>query len=152
MELKEITLLSEEEYMQYKFLIPPLKDWWWLKTPSMVTDFVRVVQPNGDISHKSCYGHCGGVRPVLKFDLEMADPLFWHKTESLIGSKIKYGRCEWVVLDVENNEIYALCNYLLEEKHFDDCDNIWEKSKLKNWLETDTIEYIERLQKAFGEI
>ena len=142
MELKTITLLSMEEYEKHRNII--LKtSWWWLKTPYPKYDkCVRAVGRNGDLGFDTCYVSGAGVRPFCIFNLESSNPLFWHKPEALVGSKIQYGKYKWTILNTENGELHALCDEFIAYSCFDKNTNIWEESELKVWLETEGLKLI----------
>ena len=136
MTIKEITLLSEEEYVKYRSIISNIDCHWWLKTPCLeFDDYVRVVRFSGNPSSRLCSDGSGGVRPALKVIVDSSDPAFWHKSEKLIGSKIELNKYTWTVLNVECDALYILCDSIIAEHYFDPEVNIWEESKLKQWLE-----------------
>jgi hypothetical protein len=83
-----------------------------------------------------------GVRPFCIFNLECIDPLFWHKPETLVGSKIEYGKYTWSVFKTKDGDIYALCDEIIAKRRFDEKTNIWEKSELKTWLEVEGLKLI----------
>lgn len=66
-----VSLLTVDEYREYRKLIPNTDDWWWLITPwsTHCNDcdiYTTVVSPSGVINHNVCgYGY--GVRPVCIF-------------------------------------------------------------------------------------
>ena len=135
--LKSVRLLNEEEYTKHKSMIPEATNWWWLKTPNLqYNSFVRIIHDDGDLHDCDCICYNGGVRPLCIFNLESTNPIFWYKSEVLVGSKIEYGKYKWTILSIEGCEIHALCDEIIAECCFDRKTNIWEESQLKRWLET----------------
>ena len=143
MVLKEITLLSEEEYAKYKSIISNAGWYWWLKTlDSHYDDGIRVVDDDGSLSFGNRDDCVGGVRPLCIFNLESSNPMFWRKPKTLVGSKIKCGKFEWTVLNAEAGELYALCDEIIAKHRFDSKTNVWEDSELKAWLESEGLSLI----------
>jgi hypothetical protein len=142
MEIKTITLLSEEEYEKHRTIIPETS-WWWLKTPHHSADVhVRVVDKYGEIFTYHCRYSWNGVRPVVVLELSTSDFAFWCKPETLVGSKIEYGKYKWTVLDANSGTIYALCDELITTLPFDAETNVWKESELKAWLETEGLKLV----------
>lgn len=145
MTVKEITLLSTEDYEKYEPIIPVIRDdRWWLRSPSYDQDRAVFVLTNGSI-HKLGYGvyYCdSAVRPALILELEVSNNLFWYKPERLVGTKIKYGNYKWTILDADFGELYVLCDELIARHRFDPKSNDWDKSELKQWLETEGMKLI----------
>ena len=141
--VKEMTLLSREEFKKYKSLIPETMQWWWLKSPAISYQHdVYSVDYVNDVCIDGCYDRDGGVRPLCIFSLDSTESTFWCKSEKLIGSKIKYGKYNWTVLNSEYGEIYALCDEVVVKHRFDKDTNIWDNSELKILLETAVLEMI----------
>ena len=142
--IEEISLLSENDYIKYRHLIPLVNAWYWLKTPEpLYKNAVRIIDERGDLAGLYCSTNGGDVRPVCFFDFEPGDLLFWYKGEKLIGSKIKYGAYSWTVLNIENNKLYALCDEIIATcRRFDDKSNVFERSELKYWLKTTGLQLI----------
>ena len=148
MEIKTITLLSAEEYEKCKTIIPQTS-WWWLKTPYLNdkvpyfddNDCVRVVFDNV-LDYNACDFNHAGVRPVGIFNIELTSPMFWHKSEALIGTKMQYGNYNWTIFNIQNGELYALCDKNIAKRRFDSTSNVWESSELKTWLETEGVKLI----------
>ena len=137
---KNITLLTDEEYIKYKSLIPVTDDWWWLKTPySAYKNGVRAIKCYGDRCNNFCFSDNGGVRPLCVFEVETADSIFWSKPEMLIGSKIEYGKYKWTVLNVESSVLYVLCDEIITRRRFDSSVNVWANSELRRWLKTEGL-------------
>lgn len=67
-----VSLLSVDDYRQYRKLIPNNEQWWWLLTPwstpcNGYEVQVSVVSPSGDVGSYGCYGNLRGVRPLCIF-------------------------------------------------------------------------------------
>ena len=141
--LEKITLLSLEEYTKNEKIIPVIEEYWWLRTPGDNFN-ACYVYPNGnaDACGFHVYLETISVRPALKLNLEFDDPLYWHRTKTLVGAKIKYGKYTWTILNTKNGELYALCDEVISKHYFDEETNIWEESELKHWLETEGLKLI----------
>ena len=142
MEFLKITLLKEEEYAKYKSIIPDATAWWFKTPHPEYADRVRVVDNFGRVNDVSCFMSLGGVRPLCIFNLKTSDPLFWHKSKGLVGSKIEYGKYNWTILNIENGKLLALCDNIIAYRRFDKSTNVWERSELKMWLETEGFKLI----------
>ena len=138
--LQNISLLTSDEILKYAPMITLTKDDWWLKTPEFnTTKYVCTVDFAGFFDRALCWLVNRGVRPVGIFEMEVSNPLFWHKPEVLVGSKVEFGKYSWTVLDVKSGGLYALCDDIVAYHCFDEKTNVWEKSELKHWLETDGL-------------
>lgn len=144
MTVKEITLLSKEEYKKHRSVIPVISYYWCLRSPGKYQDQTTVVDHNGDIvaDRISVYNSHSAVRPALKLNLEMTDNRFWYKPEKLVGSKIRFGKYNWTVLDANLGELYVLCDKLITRRRFDPESNDWDASELKRWLKTEGMKLI----------
>jgi hypothetical protein len=141
MTLKEITLLSKEEYRKHKSIIPEVNRWWWLKTPEY-DSCVCTVDFAGFFDKSRCWLANRAVRPAGIFELDVSDSLFWHKSENLIGSKIKYGKYSWMILNAERGCLFTLCDDIVAYHCFDERTNDWDSSELKAWLWTEGLKLI----------
>ena len=140
--LKDITLLSAEMFEKYKPIIPVTNTGWWLKTScSAIDKWVNDVSDSGNMTLRRCDTPCG-VRPLCVFFVEFSDAAFWCKPKKLIGTTMWYGGFCWTILDVVNDEIYALCNITIEEHKFDCYSTIWETSELRRWLKSEGLKLI----------
>ena len=142
MTVKKIDLLTDEQYSRYKPLIPAIRNlWWWLQSPyDGFTKWINIV-----INNVVANGYCdetGGIRPFVVFELDVSDSKFWYKPEKLIGTKFEYGKYTWTILDAEQGELYALCDEVITKRCFDPESNDWNKSELKQWLETEGLKLI----------
>jgi hypothetical protein len=142
MELKKITLLSQAEYVMRESIIPKVPWWWWLKTPHLEFDNCVHVVFDDALDYNTCDFEHGGVRPLCVFALSFADAVYWHKSDKIIGSKIKFGKYKWTILSVNNDTMCALCDDVITNHRFDENTNVWEISELKQWLETEGLNLI----------
>jgi hypothetical protein len=69
--IDKISLLTIDQYRKYRYLITPIKGWWWLSTPwSTSSDYFRGVCGVDSGGCVGCRGYdynCGGVRPFCIF-------------------------------------------------------------------------------------
>ena len=135
-EIKEATLLSIEEYENYKELIPYLvssdveeEECWWLRSPGLQRYGVAIVY-NGDINEGGINYDFGAydVRPALKIEVSSANAF-------KAGSKLELLDKKWTILNISGQEAYILCDESIGRQLFDDDSNDWETSELKQWLE-----------------
>ncbi len=119
----ELTLLSEEEFLKYRDLIPPIWNWWWLKTPAQTyLNFAEYVTQRNDVFYDGAYViNYYGVRPALKSREIQMEP---GEHFSALGN-------EWIVLDAG----VAISEREIGRMKFDERTNLWERSELKRWLE-----------------
>ena len=126
--------------LNIKNIIPLIEDWWWLKDayPEETDDFVRCVDVEGILDYYECNGGLG-IRPALYIVLDTDKPFE-------VGSHIHIGSKSWTILDVTetpfDTELFVLCDTLLGEQCFDNANNNWETSELKEWLETKGLKLI----------
>ncbi len=81
LEIEDITLLSIEEYEAAKEYIPLMRDWWWLRSPGLSSNYAAYVNRGGWVFAGGTYvdGTYGVVRPALKIsnlrslDLQIGD-------------------------------------------------------------------------------
>lgn len=128
-EIEEITLLSIEEYEQYRSVIPSIDEYWWLRSPGEDSDNAAYIHYY-DVVNK--YGAAVdttgiGVRPALRINVS--------DTSSLQpGNKVQLLFQVWTVLDVKENQIYVLADDIVGRRRFDSKSNSWESSELKKWI------------------
>jgi hypothetical protein len=142
--LKNMTLLSEADYYKYRHLIPAINAFWWLKdaAPDDISR-VRMVNTHGGDVLNIHYGLKDvAIRPCCVFEPEISDPFYWKKLKSLIGSKIRYGRYDWVILDVVSDRLFAICDTFVLQDVFGIDSNRWEDSEIKKWFDTKGEEII----------
>lgn len=131
----KITLLSEDEYVQYKPLVPQIERWWWLKDKYCNSLYsVCCVYGDGFVKPDNC-DYANGIRPALRMNLTNQKSLN-------PGDKIRIGSKLFTVLSWEGTELFALCDDIIAIKAFDSHKNIWSASKLKQWLNTDGLKLI----------
>ncbi len=84
-EVTEITLLSVEEYEAAKDNIPPLNEYWWLRSPGFYSNIAACVAPDGGVHDIGDYVNAGsvGVRPALRVNPQSLN--------LQIGEKAQYG-------------------------------------------------------------
>ncbi len=136
-----ISLLTDEEFVQYKSQIPIIEDWWWLKPQTIVNQkndddksdigvikFVNLEGDKNDLGWEPFYRI--GVRPVIRFsfkDVTQGDVF------AALGNR-------WIVLD----EGFAISVDTICHKRIDGSAAYWEKilktkenrvCELKMWLE-----------------
>ena len=123
MKIKEITLLSYDEYSKYRHLISKIKNPWWLRSAPDET-FVYSVLGSGFL-FPDLPNQILGVRPAL-----ICSDLRKNSEE-----KIDIFGYTWTVLDKN----LLLCDSVITESQFDTTiileKNNWEESSLKEWLE-----------------
>lgn len=128
-EIKEVTLLSLEEYYKYKDLIPETLDlnFWWTKTSVGIVSAYAIDDVDGSV-YEFGYGvnlNSMGVRPVLKLSGKGLKP----KGRVLIDGN-------WfTILDVKTNALAISDKILFKSRFNDTYDNDWETSLLKKDLE-----------------
>ena len=126
MEVREITLLSLEEYNANCRFITNLDNWWWLRSPGYYGGGVACVLMDGDIEH---YGFSEdserSVRPALRIVPE-------NGIEK--GDRILAGGMPWTVI----SENLLLCDQSIGEMAFrNDCQtNKFELSDVKKLLDS----------------
>ena len=125
----EIFLLSTEEYMKYKKVIPKVHCWWWLRSLGIISNCATSVFEDGSITVAgvSVDNDCGAVRPALKishlksYDLE-------------VGDRIMVYNFPWILIDKN----LAIAEVPIAFDKFDDKSNDYENSYvrkfLKNWI------------------
>ena len=118
----EITLLTAEEYEQYKDRIPLVKDWWWLRSPGYSSSYAAFVYFDGSVDYYGdfVYSSFDAIRPALKSDI-----LNLHIGESFIALGNR-----WVMID----DGVAISQDVITHRRFDLESNDWETSELKSWL------------------
>lgn len=117
----EIFLLSEEEYMRYKNVIPVINSYWWLRSPSHSDDFAEGVDNDGSIYYgDDVYDDDGCVRPALHLE----------SSNHQIGDRIIKYDFPWIVI----NKCLAIAEVPIGFEKFDDKSNDYETSYIRKWL------------------
>lgn len=117
----EITLLTAEEYDKYKEIIPPVKVWWWLRSPGKRQIRVASVYITGFLNDSFVIDDTLAVRPVLKSEI----------LHLPIGEKFIALGNRWIALD----NCFAISEDVITHRRYGDNSNVWETSELKAWLE-----------------
>jgi len=144
MNISEVTLLSKEEYINYKRFIPEVDLWWWLQTPCDET-YVYVVFAGMDISAYNAGYTCGAVRPVLKISNLNMQP----------GERFELVDYTWTVISPDT----AICNKCVGfspyQKQAHDLSN-YENSDIRvwldNWTKLNDIRINQQAQPSFEEV
>lgn len=122
----EITLLTAEEYKAHKDAIPPLRCYWWLRSPGYYDDYASIVCDDGYVylAGHSVYDDDVAVRPALK----ISDP---DSSNLQIGDTLTILDNLWTYIGGG----LAISKYLIAQHRYDSDNNDWETSELKAWLE-----------------
>ena len=149
-EIKDITLLSEEEYEKVRDIIPACNIKWWLKSLNNPQDAYVVVDKDArKATHRELLYGCFGVRPVLvctlpNTELKIGDkvviPKFkWKKIseENIVGEQCLH---RWTVISDDRiicDEYIGRCRFELgfDEYEGDEYNESYIKSWLKDWLD-----------------
>ena len=127
--IKELTLLSEKEYLDAKENVPPTKGWWWwLRSPGDIRNYAAYVDVDGSLYGSRVDYDSGCVRPALRIsNLESSN--------LQIGDKFDLVGCVWTVI----SEGIALCDNSVgktcfrEDWEAGDANN-YDASDIKKWL------------------
>ena len=70
--IKELTLLSEKEYLDAKENVPPTKGWWWLRSPGYYQFSAALVGTDGSVNFYGNYvrDSDSAIRPALWINLD----------------------------------------------------------------------------------
>ena len=126
-DIREITLLSLEDYERNHYIIPTSDNWWWLKSGSPFRRNVAYVFIDGD-AYAQGYKvtSCADIRPLIYIDNE--------KSKDLVpGSVVKIGKYTATVLSDRS----CLIDYGVCRRRFDSDYNDYERSEIKKYLQTD---------------
>ena len=119
----EITLLTKEEYEAHREQIPPVNDWWWLRSPGDDSNYAAGVRSGGSV-----YNGGDGVR----HDYDAVRPALKSAILNLpIGEKFNALGNRWVMID----DGFAISEDVITHRRYDSKSNDWETSELKEWLE-----------------
>ncbi len=130
-DLKEITLLSEEEYVSCKAYIKPLLDWYWLRSPGDSCRDAKLVNEND--SFYVFFNIMTDVRFYVRPALRIGN-LGSLNLEA--GNFFMLGGYKWTVISDE----LALCDEtvgktVFKENWTEEESNKYETSDVKKWLE-----------------
>ena len=120
---KEVTLLSREEYLENKELIPLINEIWWLRSPGYYYDDAASVDYDGSLDRNYINNNSVCVRPALKIA---------HCEQLTPGDKIKIQDLYFTVL----NSGILLCDTVVGNVMFDNGSNDYDVSFIKLWLES----------------
>lgn len=149
LQIQDVTLLSSEEYEAAKKDIPPLDDWWWLRSPGLNSIYAAGVRSGGSV-YADGYGVSiagGVVRPALRIsNLKSLDLQIGDKISDLAGHT-------WTV--IANDLI--LCDdgigqHCFREDRKAEEANVYEKSDIKKYLEVWASEHQLLSSKQLGRI
>lgn len=128
-----VTLLSVDEYETAKEYIPPIKGWWWLRSPGDYRYYAAYVHRDGRVlTHgNNVYGAGGVVRPALS--ISNLDSLNLKSGDRLID----FCGFDWTVISAR----LAICDtgigtHCFQEDWRAPDANDYEKSDVKNYLES----------------
>ena len=132
--VKEITLLSAEEYYIYRHLIPQNNEWWWLRSPGPRNYRVNIVTVDGDVRTRYTWAKFGGIRPLLKVE----------NSDLKSGDKIILSNYTWTALTPK----LVLCDKIVktsvfrydkESKNANDYNSSDVKTVLNTWAMREKI-------------
>ena len=126
-----ITLLSVEEYEETRANIPPVHDYWWLRSPGYNGSSAADVRGDGDVDlNGNDVDYEDGVRPALRIsNLESSNPK--------IGDEIIVAERPWTVI----NEGLAIANKPIGACAF---RKDWRAEDANNYEASDVKKYIEK--------
>ena len=127
---KEITLLSEEEYIKNRELISLMRGFWWLRSPGYYKFNATYVRSDGILYDFDVNDDRGGVRPALKMQ---------GRHDLIPGDKIRIAEYTFTVLHGD----LVLCDTCIGTSMFDYESNNFETSVIRkylyNWAEENGI-------------
>ena len=128
----KIFLMNIDEYKFYKNRIPSLKTYWWLRSPGYYQNYAANVYGDGSVNYLGDFVYFGPycIRPVIKLlrDLEYSSVD--------IGSKITFHSHRFIIIDFDDDYIYAISISGLWYAHYDKDSNDYEDSYIRKWLNT----------------
>ena len=128
----KIFLMSIDEYKFYKNRIPTLKTYWWLRSPGSDQYNAALVNFDGFVLYDGLYvyGVDNCIRPVIKL---LRDSEY---SSVDIGSKITFHNHRFIIIDFDDDYIYAISISGLWYAHYDKDSNDYEDSYIRKWLNT----------------
>jgi hypothetical protein len=146
MEIKELSLLTPEEYNKCCFIVPHVDNDWWL-LPTDYDNKLHSVSRLGDLQNHSSLvcGFQRGIRPTIRIRFGADDIEFWKSPETFIGQKYLCKDLFWTVLgfNSDKKELFALCDELLCYNSIDVTFTGWDTSRLKDWLDNEALKLID---------
>ena len=125
----DITLLSAEEYMVAKENIPPVNEWWWLRSPGFFQCNAAIINSSGALVGRNVNGDYACIRPALKISNNLK-----------ILDKIEFAKHVGTVVFIKDNYCYVLCDDVVKRTFFRSDwvakdANVYEASDIKTSLE-----------------
>lgn len=127
-DIKEVMLLSKEEYSKFKENIPKISCWWWLRSPGCYRSYAALVVDTCVVLPNDCYDYytfsaLGCVRPALIGDFK--------SSHFQVKDKFWYKNYIWTVI----SDDIAICDICVGRTYFDTIDNNYETSNIKKWVD-----------------
>ena len=127
--IEEVRLLSEEEYIKYKDDIPLLNEWWWLQPSGRNHYLATIVSYDGLLFGRCVDVACAVVRPVLIISNLKSCNLS-------VGNKFKAANHTWTVI----SDTIALCDDSIGKQCFnsnrkEENSNNYETSDIKKYID-----------------
>lgn len=124
-DVKGVTLLSEEEYNRFRRRITLMDSWWWLRSPGSTQYYVAAVNSDGSLYLNNVFNSSGCVRPALICESDLTGVY-----------KIVLLGMRWTVLD----DSLILCDECIGKTAFRSNRtapdaNVYEASDVKKYLE-----------------
>ena len=125
--ITNVTLLSKEEYEEYKDNIPENGQFWWLRSPGSTATHAAMVHRDNYIVNINV-NMSMPVRPILECDLD--------STGLQIGNKVRLANRNWTVF---NGNMF-ICDTSVGSSVFNpdqnaEDANVYETSEIKTWLD-----------------
>lgn len=121
----EVTLLTAAEYKDYEHNIPPVRDWFWLKSSSVDAFVVDVVDRNRFVGCCFVDSPDGMIRPVIKLENTVS-----------IGEEYDVKGTMFVAISKDMLLCKDKIGYCCFRKNFEAEDaNVYEKSDVKNYID-----------------
>lgn len=125
-EFDGLTLLSKEEYFQFKENISEIDFWWWLRSPSDYSGYPSCAVVDGRLGRSFAYNTNGSVRPILIV-----------KSSGLqIGDKFNFCKHSWTMI----TEAYALCDEPFCQMAF---RSDWKAEDVNEYKASDIKKYLD---------
>lgn len=127
MNIKSITLLSEDEFYKCEAHIPKVNcQIWWLRTPYYLAHRACAVFVNSYVGNTPVSSSAVGVRPALILE----------NSSFTVGQKLVVLGCSWTVILVKEEEALALCDEVIAQRCFDEDSNEFGTSGVYRFLES----------------
>jgi hypothetical protein len=122
-----ITLLSMEEYKEYRYNIKPIDRWWWLRSPGFMRNHAAGVYRDGSVD---------GFGTYVNYPFAAVRPALILKGSSTIRQSFNFGGKAWTVI----SRALALADEpfctMAFRKEWEGSDaNDYEKSDIKPYLD-----------------